>query len=1254
MRNFYPLKSPKAILVVALFFISVSFNQLFSQEIRITDADQTVSNGATFVDSGGSGGNYGFNENNSITLTSSTGGNLIVNFTSFDVEDAGGGFCFDFIHIYNGNSANPANRIGFFCNGGIPGTITSTGSQLHFVFESDNFVNRSGWVADINISPADPAIPNTDSDSFNNTADADDDNDGILDVLEYGTCTGVDSTLDWSSEYTAGTADNTGEDPLQNPTVDINGVGMTIQRQVIGVLNNQQYRIQNLTGTFVGDGYVLTQSSTATSESRHTFIFDEPIFNLGFTLFDVDTGPNFTDNVDLIFTLADGSTHTLNSSEYTPNGQSVSGNTITGTGTDGSFIIDGIQQWVIQLEVRYRNVGASPSVNQAMAIGDFSFCQTQDTDNDGVKDYLDLDSDGDGCFDALEGGVGITIAQVNGSGRITGGQDGSGVPSLVSGGQSIGTSTDFDTRDTQCDDDGDGVPNASDVCNGFDDNQDADGDGIPDYCDTDNDNDGITDSNEGVNCPSGELNVGTTGVFTGAGVINDIYVHDGVNVDVSATTVNANLTQLQVQNTTTLRVQGNNADDGTGDSVVYTFTFSEPVVNAKFRWTGIDQGDKVTITSIGPLGANNVFLAGFADPVSSLINDDYNGTNAGDPNTNGVLFDIDNNGTASPTITSFISGGNANQSYTDVSIDGVVSSFQVTTRKSREDNNGINNGSVTFTFTNFEYCTFDDVDNDNIPNHLDTDSDGDGCLDVVESGGVDNNNDGVLDGTGISSSGQVTGGTGGYDGLSSGGGEFTAVEVSVDATELIDQIVPTGVSTLFTITSVTASNATSYTAGTPNYGVLGNANAGINYQWYIGDPSSGGTAIAASDPNYSGENTDTLNIVNVTGLNNTEYFLVVSHNNNSCINITNSATLLVDTTDSDNDGIGDIVDLDDDNDGILDTDELGSCSGSISYEYYDGTPAGLTVDNIPTSGPDATGTATSFDVDAIIASIFADNNSYGLRFKGYLNITTAGLYNFYTTSDDGSKLFINGNEIVDNDGDHPEVTASGSYYLSVGLHEVEVLFYENGGLESLDVDYELPGTIARQDLPFANLFCSLDTDGDGTPNHLDLDSDNDGCPDAIEADENVTQAQLTSDRISGGVDSNGVPLLVNNGGIADIGGDQGQGTTTNVVTSNSPDAGILSGGPLVCISTPVTISTTGDSGGSWSSSNTSIATVSSSGVVTGVAAGSVIITYTVTSPGGCGDDSSTINLTINDLPTADAGSDATITCATTSVQIGTT
>uniref|UniRef100_UPI000AE5AEAA PA14 domain-containing protein n=1 Tax=Tenacibaculum agarivorans TaxID=1908389 RepID=UPI000AE5AEAA len=1044
-----------------------------------------------------------------------------------------------------------------------------------------------------------PTIPNADQadadgDGVGDVCDLDDDNDGILDTEESNCTTVPDAS---SAEIIADA----------------------------GVPNNQRFRIN--------DGLLTPDQGT-------------PIDNINeYIILDLN-GAGVNQDLPLGTTISIYIWESNNNNKRLRVAQLPNATPDLGNGVNEFFIstadVFGVTQFdytltadtqFIQIEMDQDTNGRFEFIE--VIVRAHQICTDIDTDTDGTVDRLDLDSDGDGCFDALEGAENILVSQIDASGVITGGVDSDGVPNLATSGQGLGSSQDFATTDAQCDDDGDGVINANDICNGFDDTADIDVDNVPDNCDLDNDNDGILDSNEGLNCSS-TLNVGVAvGNYTTDTFINNMYTHDGVNVDLTTSLTNASLTQLQVQDATTLRVQGTGADDGAGDSVVYIFTFSEPVANVKFRWTGIDQGDKVTVTSTGPNGANDILLAGFANPVST-INSDYDGTNVGDPNTGGVLFDITNNSSTSPTITSFINGGDANQSYSDVIINGLVSSFQITTRKARQDNNVANTGTLTFTFTNFEYCTYDDTDADGTPNHLDLDSDGDACNDVVESGGVDTNNDGILDGSGFNSTGQVTGGTGGYNGLSATGGEYIAVETSVNATALVDQIIPIGIGTSFTVTSVTASSATSFSSGTPNYGTPGNANAGINYQWYIGDPSSGGTPIAASNTNYSGETSDTLTIVDVTGLNNTEYFLVVGHNSNVCTNIVNSATLFVDTTDSDGDDIGDAADLDDDNDGILDTDELAACSGELTYEYYDGTPSGLTVDNIPTTGAGFTGTVASLDVDDLVINVLGEvNDSYGLRYKGFLNISNAGNYNFYLSSDDGSKLFINGVEVVDNDGDHGVITRTGSRFLSVGLHEIEILFYENAGGESLDFEYELSGVITRQDVPFASLFCNLDTDGDGSPNHLDTDSDDDGCFDAIEADENVTIAQVTGGgSISGAVDADGVPVLVNSGGAADVGGDQGQGTTANVILSNAANAGTLSGGPSVCTSATVTITTDGDSGGSWSSSNTSVATVDSSGVVTGVSAGSVTITYTVPSAGGCADDSSTINLTVNASPIA--------------------
>jgi uncharacterized protein YjdB len=80
--------------------------------------------------------------------------------------------------------------------------------------------------------------------------------------------------------------------------------------------------------------------------------------------------------------------------------------------------------------------------------------------------------------------------------------------------------------------------------------------------------------------------------------------------------------------------------------------------------------------------------------------------------------------------------------------------------------------------------------------------------------------------------------------------------------------------------------------------------------------------------------------------------------------------------------------------------------------------------------------------------------------------------------------------------------------------------------------------------------------------------------------------------------------------------------------------GVISGTHLVCIGTTTTLSESG-SGGTWSSSATGIATVSSTGVVSGVTPGTATIFYTVSTP--CGGGSATYVMTVTPLPTPFTG-----------------
>jgi hypothetical protein len=93
----------------------------------------------------------------------------------------------------------------------------------------------------------------------------------------------------------------------------------------------------------------------------------------------------------------------------------------------------------------------------------------------------------------------------------------------------------------------------------------------------------------------------------------------------------------------------------------------------------------------------------------------------------------------------------------------------------------------------------------------------------------------------------------------------------------------------------------------------------------------------------------------------------------------------------------------------------------------------------------------------------------------------------------------------------------------------------------------------------------------------------------------------------------------------------GCGTTSATFAVNVAVAGNISGASSVCVGA-TTVFTNPASGGTWSSNNNTIATVSSTGVVGGVAAGTTTISYIMVS--SCGTTIKTASITVNPAATA--------------------
>ena len=92
------------------------------------------------------------------------------------------------------------------------------------------------------------------------------------------------------------------------------------------------------------------------------------------------------------------------------------------------------------------------------------------------------------------------------------------------------------------------------------------------------------------------------------------------------------------------------------------------------------------------------------------------------------------------------------------------------------------------------------------------------------------------------------------------------------------------------------------------------------------------------------------------------------------------------------------------------------------------------------------------------------NDNYGLLFEGFIKIEKSGAHMFYTASDDGSALYIDGKQVVDNDGVHGVKERSGAVALEAGMHAIKILFFQRDGGHSLTVSYSYPHK-PKQELP---------------------------------------------------------------------------------------------------------------------------------------------------------------------------------------------
>ena len=134
----------------------------------------------------------------------------------------------------------------------------------------------------------------------------------------------------------------------------------------------------------------------------------------------------------------------------------------------------------------------------------------------------------------------------------------------------------------------------------------------------------------------------------------------------------------------------------------------------------------------------------------------------------------------------------------------------------------------------------------------------------------------------------------------------------------------------------------------------------------------------------------------------------------------------------------------------------------IDYRYYEGE--WTMIPDFESLVPKTTGVASTIDLAKI-----ERQDRVGLKFNGFIRITTAAQYTFYLKCDDGGRLKINNQTLINHDGLHGPTEKSGTVQLGVGYHPIEVEYFERTSGQFLEVYYSSTA-ISKTAIPSSVLY----------------------------------------------------------------------------------------------------------------------------------------------------------------------------------------
>jgi alpha-L-fucosidase len=137
-------------------------------------------------------------------------------------------------------------------------------------------------------------------------------------------------------------------------------------------------------------------------------------------------------------------------------------------------------------------------------------------------------------------------------------------------------------------------------------------------------------------------------------------------------------------------------------------------------------------------------------------------------------------------------------------------------------------------------------------------------------------------------------------------------------------------------------------------------------------------------------------------------------------------------------------------------------AAGLNYSYYEDDA--MSTDKMQQLQALKTGVVNNFNLNNKNRK-----SKFGFIYAGYIRIEKAGMYDFFTSSDDGSILYIDDQLIVDNNGSHGMEEKGDKAALQKGWHKIKLMYFDSAGDNGLSVSMQAPGA-KKQEISAAILF----------------------------------------------------------------------------------------------------------------------------------------------------------------------------------------